>query len=71
MFLASDQPIALDASSEDRRIRWLIEHEHRIPDTDGFTITDDYNPMESRQVRKSETYRKLFLERIAFDLLLR
>jgi hypothetical protein len=40
-------------------------------DADGFTITDDYNPMESRQVRKSEAYRKLFLERIAFDLLLR
>jgi hypothetical protein len=36
-----------------------------------FTVTDDYNPMEGRQVRKSETYRKHFLERIAFELLLR
>ena len=71
VFLASEAPIVLDASSEDTRIRWLIEHEHRIPDMDGFTITDDYNPMESRQVRKSEAYRKLFLERIAFELLLR
>lgn len=71
IFLASEQPILLDASSEDRRVRWLIDHEHRIPDRDGFLITDDYNPMESRQVRKSEAYRKLFLERISFDLLLR
>ncbi len=71
VFLASETPIVLDTSSEDTRIRWLIEHEHRMRDTDGFTITDDYNPMESRQVRKSEAYRKLFLERIAFELLLR
>jgi len=71
VFLASEQPILFDASSEDRRVRWLIEHEHTISETDGFLITDDYNPMESRQVRKSEAYRKLFLERIAFDLLLR
>jgi spermidine synthase len=70
VFLASETPIVLDASSQDTRIRWLIEHEHKIRDTDGFTITDDYNPMESRQVRKSEAYRKLFLERIAFELLL-
>lgn len=71
VFLASEQPILLEASSDDRLVRWLIEHEYRIDDADGFTITDDYNPMESRQVRKSEAYRKLFLERIAFDLLLR
>lgn len=32
-----------------------------------ITITDNYNLLEIRQVRKSETYRKLFLERIAFD----
>ena len=71
VFLASENPILLDASSSDRRVQWLIEHEHTVPDADGFTITDDYNPMESRQVRKSEAYRKLFLERIAFELLLR
>lgn len=71
VFLASEKPILLDRSSEDRRMRWLLDHEHMIADSEGFTITDDYNPMESRQVRKSEAYRKLFLERIAFDLLLR
>jgi spermidine synthase len=71
VFLASEKPILLETASEDRRIRWLIEHEHAMVDTGGFIITDDYNPMESRQVRKSEAYRRLFLERIAFELLLR
>jgi spermidine synthase len=71
VFLASEQPVTFDASSTDRRIGWLIEHEHRISDTEGFMITDNYNPLEIHQVRKSETYRKLFLNRIAFDLLVR
>jgi spermidine synthase len=70
VFLASKKPIRLDTSSEDRRIRWLLDHEHTIAGSEGFTITDDYNAMESRQVRKSEAYRKLFLDRIAFELLL-
>lgn len=70
VFLASTAPLQLDAASKDRRLRWLVDHEHRFADEEGFVITDDYNPMENRQVRKSETYRKLFLERIAFDLLL-
>jgi len=71
VFLASEEPIYLDLASEDRRVQWLLDHEHTILSNDSFTITDDYNPMESRQVRKSESYRKYFLERIAFELLLR
>jgi spermidine synthase len=71
VFLASAEPIRLDATGEDRRIRWLTDHEHMMDSGESFTITDDYNPMESRQVRKSETYRKHFLERIAFELLVR
>lgn len=71
VFLASEKPILLENSGEDRRMHWLLDHEHAMADSEGFTITDDYNPMESRQVRKSEAYRKLFLDRIAFELLLR
>jgi spermidine synthase len=71
VLLASEKPIPLDNSSGDRRMHWLLDHEHTMTDSEGFTITDDYNPMESRQVRKSEAYRKLFLDRIAFELLLR
>jgi spermidine synthase len=71
IFLASEQPIDVNPASEDRRISWLLDHEHMLNSGEGFLITDDYNPMESRQVRKSETYRKFFLDRIAFELLLR
>lgn len=70
VFLTSETPIQLDATSEDRRLQWLLAHEHQFTNEEGFVITDDYNPMESHQVRKSEIYRKLFLERIDFDLLL-
>lgn len=35
---------------------------------EGFLITDVSDPMDGRQVRKSETCRTLFLERITFDL---
>lgn len=72
---SSDGPAgqADEAAAEqiDRRLRWLLDHEHRFPEGSGFIITDDYNPMESRQIRKAETYRTHFLKRIAFDLLLR
>lgn len=71
IFLASEHPIVIDPSSDDRRIQWLGKHEHQFIAAEGFVITDDYNPMESRQVRKAETYRKHFMERVTFDLLLR
>lgn len=72
IFLASQVPLPIESHASDHRIRWLLDHEHQFwADRDSFTITDDYNPMESLQVRKSETYRKHFLERIAFELLLR
>jgi spermidine synthase len=70
IFLASLEPVAIDPQTGDRRLRWLLDHEHRFAEGSGFVLTDDYNPLESRQVRKSETYRKHFLERIAFELLL-
>lgn len=71
IFLATQYPLRLEVPGDDRRTHWLRDHEHRFADDAGFVITDDYNPMESRQVRKAETYRKHFLERIAFELLLR
>lgn len=71
VFLASAEPLHLDPASNDRRIRWLLDHEHTIRSSERFIITDDYNPLESLQVRKAETYRRHFLDRIAFDLLLR
>jgi spermidine synthase len=71
IFLASLDPVAIDLYTGNSRLHWLLDHEHRFVNGSGFVITDDYNPLESRQVRKSETYRKHFLERIAFELLVR
>jgi spermidine synthase len=71
IFLASLAPVAIDPQTGDHRLRWLLDHEHRFAEGSGFVLTDDYNPLESWQVRKAETYRKHFLERVAFELLVR
>ena len=70
IFLASEQPVALDHSLPDERVQWLVGHEYALSETDGIIISDDFNPMESLQIRKSEYYRKVFMERISPDLLL-
>lgn len=71
IFLASTEPLTVPADSADRRLKVLLEHEYAVPDGKGVVVTDDYNPMESLQVRKAETYRKIFIERVAANLLLR
>ena len=70
IFLASEQDITLDRNNPDQRVQWLLDHEYALSDSGGIVITDNYNPMESMQVRKSETYRKVFMERITPELLL-
>ena len=70
VFLASRHPLELDRASPNRRVQWLLDQEHAIPIAQGIIITDDYNPLESWQVRKSEAYRKLFMERIDSRLLM-
>lgn len=61
VFLASRYPLELDRTSQNPRAQWLLEQEYVTPITHGIIITDDYNPLKSWQVRKSETYRKLFM----------
>jgi spermidine synthase len=70
IFLASKQPLTLDRNNQDKATQWLLDHEYAMTDAGGIVITDDYNPMESMQVRKAESYRKIFMERIAPELLL-
>lgn len=70
IFLASLQPVTLARSNPDQRAQWLLDHEYSLSEDTGIVITDDYNPMESLQVRKSETYRKVFMERVPPELLL-
>jgi spermidine synthase len=69
IFLASNQPVTLDRNNRDERVQWLLGHEYALSDADGIIITDDFNPMESLQVRKSETYRKVFMDRVSPELL--
>jgi spermidine synthase len=70
IFVASHHSIALDANNPDRRIQWLLDHQYAIDDNEGIVITDDFNPLESMQVRKSEAYREAFMQRISPELLL-
>lgn len=69
IFLAANQPMELDPNSRDPRVQWLIDHEYVLDDSEGIVISDDYNPMESMQIRKAEIYRELFIKRVAPELL--
>ncbi len=70
IFLASRQSLMLDPDTQDKATKWLQDHEYAMNDAGGIIITDDFNPMESMQVRKAESYRKIFMDRIAPELLL-
>ena len=70
IMLASNQAIELDRGSHDPRAQWLVDHEYALNEDGGIVITDDYNPMESMQIRKAEMYREVFLKRVAPELLL-
>ena len=45
--LASEEPFDLNPAGEDRAIRWLLDHEHMMNRNESFTITDEFNPMET------------------------
>lgn len=70
IMLASNSEIELDANSRDPRSQWLTDHQYALSEQGGVLITDDYNPMESMQLRKAEAYRDIFLKRVAPELLL-
>ncbi len=70
IFLASKEPLTLTANTQDKVTQWLLDHEYPMTDANGIIITDDFNPMESMQVRKAESYRKIFMDRVAPELLL-
>jgi MFS family permease len=71
IILASDQP--LDASSRKlttAMVGWLQERETPVDVTGGILITDDYNPLESLQVKKSEHYREQVADWLGAEILL-
>ena len=69
VFYASAQPI-IPAKVDPRLLAWLSKREFELNIEDGFVITDDFNPLESMQVRKAEVYRQKLLERVGKQLLL-
>lgn len=73
IFLASDHSIRFEPRSEaERQVVGLLEqHETSTPTAGAIQLTDDFNPLEHMQVRKTAMYRALFLERVAPELLLR
>ena len=49
----------------------LLGYERSISSNEGFVITDDFNPLESMQVKKAEIYRHQLLADISPDSLAR
>lgn len=71
IFLASNNPLSLDEGSQEFRVRWLLEHEYVFNNLEGaLVVSDDYNPIESMQLRKAERYRDVFINRVAPELLI-
>lgn len=50
---------------------WLSQRRYHLDDRTGYLLTDDYNPIESLQLTKSETYRRLVRDWLGFDLMMR
>ena len=70
LFFVSDQPVVLDESPRFREaVDWLLEREVMVAGDAGLLITDDYNPLETLNIRKAEIYRKHLIERVGRDLL--
>ncbi|SFW16196.1 fused MFS/spermidine synthase [Nitrosovibrio sp. Nv17] len=63
VFLVSRQPLELDRTNHDGA-QWLLDQEYAGSFGAGIILTDDHNPLERWQTRKSEAYRTLFMERI-------
>ena len=71
IILASEQSL----KSQGRKltaamIEWLKARETEIDPREGLLITDDYNPLESLQVKKSEHYRQQVADWLGAEILL-
>ena len=79
VFLASTKPVELQTDAvhvtPSRRgqlmLENLLKNERDIPSNRGFIITDDFNPLESLQMRKAEVYWSRLLSDVGADLLAR
>jgi spermidine synthase len=72
IFLASRQPIDLASPTlTAEQITWLSERKFSVDASNGLVLTDNLNPLEHLQTRKSEYYRHVLVEWFGNDLLVR
>jgi len=70
-FFASNSPLQISGVHNRARLGlWVSNHEVHFPDDDGLVLTDDFNPLDSIQVRKAELYRKYMVERVGLAMLM-
>jgi predicted membrane-bound spermidine synthase len=69
VFLASNRPLTIASTPELED--WLRPYAYPLPLTGGKVISDDFNPLESLQMRTAEVYRELLLERMGAGVLVR
>ena len=71
IILASDQPLEAESKRlTSVMLTWLKARETAVDSAGGILITDDYNPLESLQVKKSEHYRQQVAEWLGPEVLL-
>lgn len=70
VFLASDAPIETDRASP-VNADWFATHSVAINQSGGLLLTDNLNPLEKLQIRKSEYYRQVVTGLIGIERLLR
>jgi hypothetical protein len=71
-FLASGQPIDLASPTlTSTQVDWLKQRKFKINSANGIILTDNLNPLEHLQTRKSEHYRHVLVDWFGADLLVR
>jgi len=70
IFLASRQPLSTAGLYPDQQ-QWLDTHRVTLDLRDGLVLTDNYNPLEKLQLRKSEHYRGFIAGLVGPDRMVR
>jgi spermidine synthase len=72
IFLATNHAISLEAETLGHtQSDWLKERRLDINQSQGVLLTDNLNPLEKLQARKSEHYRRMIVEMVGLDHLIR
>jgi len=72
VMMGSDAPLSINAPELPEGMRNFLQQRTVVIDaSQGSILTDDFNPFEHLQLRKSEKYRQLVTEWIGLDLMVR